>query len=296
MIITFGSLNADFIYDMASLPQPGQTLQATKLRIEGGGKGANQAVAAARDGASVMMVGSVGNDHLAPLVLENLVHAKVDAKCVTTANTTTGSASIYVDEHGQNQIVVASGANGHAKSEQISDELLNSASMLLLQMENDISEIELLLYRAKKYRVLSILNLAPALHIDHEALCLCDILVVNEDEAETAGGWFDCDATAIALSKSLNTNVVRTMGAQGAEIAGRMGNHFLPANTISAVDTTAAGDCFIGVMASALDAESNIKQAIIRASAAAAICCTREGSQSSLPWKNETTEYLANAN
>lgn len=160
MIITFGSINVDCVYEVEEMPQPGQTLLARGFRTEAGGKGANQALAAARDGAEVVMVGAVGQDGLAEIGLQNLTTA-TDISRVARVAEPTGSASIYIDAKGRNMIVVAAGANLAAPSEMVEDDVLHQANIVLMQMENDVGAVETLIRRTHSAKTMSILNLAP---------------------------------------------------------------------------------------------------------------------------------------
>ena len=295
MIIVFGSLNADLIFEMDKVPTPGQTLLASEFRLEAGGKGANQAVAAARDGAEVVMVGAVGDDALSIAALQNMASADIDVSRVISTRRKTGCASIFVDGSGQNLIAVASGANLSARAEQVEDELLDAASVLLLQMESDPAEVRELLSRAAARGIRTVLNLAPAIRLDEEALRLCSYLVVNEDEAEAAAGWLGCASDAKSLHAALGTGVIRTLGARGAEAMDASSYCHIPARRISPIDTTAAGDCFIGVLASGLDCGLSLEASLSRASAAAALACRQKGSQSSLPWREATDGFLLGA-
>jgi len=291
MIVTFGSINVDFIFLVGNLPQPGQTLLANGFRTCAGGKGANQALAAARDGSGVVMVGAVGNDALAVIGLQNL-QTETDISRVARVSRPTGCASIYIDDQGRNSIVVAAGANLSASSDALDDKLLQQASVVLMQMENDIAEVEKLIRRARTAKAMSILNLAPAFRLNEDVLSLCDLVVVNEDEAAALAGWLDCTASAQALSKRLKTGVVRTLGADGAEAFADGAYIAVPAMRISVKDTSAAGDCFIGVLASALDRGLSLKDAMIRASYAAGLACSRAGSQDSIPVRTETDQAV----
>ncbi|MDR3373401.1 MAG: PfkB family carbohydrate kinase [Ancalomicrobiaceae bacterium] len=149
MITCFGSLNADFIYELDHMPAVGQTVRSRRLRIEAGGKGANQALAAALDGAAVAMVGAVGCDPLAELALSALRAAGVDVGSVVAGDAPTGTASIYVDADGDNETVIAAGANDEASAGQLDDAALAATTILLLQLETPVSEAERLLARAK---------------------------------------------------------------------------------------------------------------------------------------------------
>lgn len=188
-------------------------------------------------------------------------------------------------------IAVAAGANLIAQSNGVEDELLRNASYVLMQMENDVVQIENLIRRVSNHPAKSILNLAPAYRLDRDLLSLVDIVIVNEDEAEALSGWLGCEPTARSLSESLDTGVLRTMGGKGAEAFINGENVWVPALRVDAVDTTAAGDCFVGVLASALDRGLSLDAAMRRAAKAAAIACSRPGSQSSIPHGNETDSW-----
>jgi len=292
MIITFGSINVDCVYEVEEMPQPGQTLLARGFRTEAGGKGANQALAAARDGAEVVMVGAVGQDGLAEIGLQNLT-TSTDISRVARVAEPTGSASIYIDAKGRNMIVVAAGANLAAPSEMVEDDVLHQANIVLIQMENDVGAVETLIRRTHSAKTMSILNLAPAFPLSQEVLSLCDLIVVNEDEAEALAGWLDCGSSAEALAARLNTGVLRTLGGEGAE-ASAFGDYVsVAAMKIDVKDTTAAGDCFVGVLASALDRGLSLRAAMERASIAAGLACSRTGSQKSIPMRKETDLQLS---
>lgn len=290
MIVTFGSINVDLIYLVNEIPQAGQTVLARGSRTEAGGKGANQALAAARDGANVVMTGAVGNDAMAPIALQNL-ESEVDISRVVRSKEPTGSAAIIIDADGRNMIAVAAGANLVAQSDGVEDELLRNASYVLMQMENDAVQIENLIRRVSNHPAKSILNLAPAYRLDRDLLSLVDIVIVNEDEAEALSGWLGCEPSARSLSEALNTGVLRTMGGEGAEAFINGEKVTVPALRVDAVDTTAAGDCFVGVLASALDRGLSLDAAMRRAAKAAAIACSRPGSQSSIPQNDETDSW-----
>jgi ribokinase len=302
MIVTFGSINVDLIYFVDEIPQAGQTVLARGSRTEAGRKGANQALAAARDGANVVMTGAVGDDAMTPIALQNL-EGEVEISRVVRSKEPTGSAAIMIDSNGRNMIAVSAGANLVAQSDGVEDELLRSASYVLMQMENHATQIENLIRRVSNHRAKSILNLAPAYRLDRDLLSLVDIVIVNEDEAEALAGWLGCGPRAKSLSDVLKTGVLRTMGSEGAEAFIDGEEVRVPALRIDAVDTTAAGDGFVGVLASALDRGRSLDAAMRRAATAAAIACSRPGSQSSIPrttdtdsWTKDTAEGKATDN
>lgn len=288
MIVVFGSINADLIFRLDRIPMPGQTLIAHGLTVQPGGKGANQAMAAARDGATVRMVGAVGDDALAAAALAGLEGEAIDLAVRVLVGRSTGCASICTDREGRNQIAVALGANAEIRAEDVSDAMLGPDSLLLLQMEGPRAEIEALIGRARKAGSRIILNLAPALPLDRAALAKLDVLVVNEDEAASLGVTLGVGADAESLRGALGIAVIRTLGAAGAEAATGDGLFDVPAPQIDAVDTTAAGDCFVGVLASGLDAGLDLPAAMRRAVVAASLACLREGSQTSLPIRADT--------
>lgn len=297
MILVFGSINLDLIFPLPHIPVGGETVLAPGLTIAPGGKGANQAVAAARDGAAVVMVGAVGHDALAMDALALMRAAGIDLSRVAQTDRTTGTAAIFVSPAGENAIGVGSGANLLARADQVEDALLSPGTTLLLQMEVPAEETVALIRRAKARGARVILNLAPAAPIPAEVLRLLDVLVVNEGEgaflAAASGAPPGTPSGAAGLHVALGCAVVRTLGGAGAEYADKDGAFLVPAHQVDVVDTTAAGDCFTGVLAAALDAGASMPQALRRASVAAALCCTRAGSQNTLPYRQETDAALA---
>ncbi len=283
MIVVFGSINLDLIFLLPAIPRPGETVLGPDTRIEPGGKGANQAVAAARDGAAVVMAGAVGRDALAAGALRLMHDAGVDLSRVVETDATTGCAAIAVDPAGHNAISVGSGANRLARADQVEDGLLSPATTLVLQMEVPPAETAALIRRARPKGARILLNLAPAMALPADALRLVDLLLVNETEAEWLARDRACAATASGLQAALAVDVVRTLGADGIDVATAAGAMRIPARPVTTLDTTAAGDCFAGVLAAALDRGATLQAALHRANTAAALCCTRAGSQGSLP-------------
>ncbi len=293
MIVCFGSINLDLIFPLPHLPVAGQTVLGPNMQIEPGGKGANQAVAAARDGAKVVFAGALGRDALAEDAVETMREAGVDiTRVIRVKGAATGAAAICVDPEGRNLIAVASGANQAAKQAQIEEELLGPRTTVLLQRETDPAETEALIARARAAGCRIVMNLAPPGPIAREALAALDVLVVNEDEAAWLAGHLGCPATTAGLHAALDIDVVQTLGAEGAEAVTRVGTLRVEGRAISAVDTTGAGDCFTGVLAAALDRGTTLKLAMQRANAAAGLACTRRGTQGSMPKAAETDAAL----
>ena len=292
MIIVFGSINLDLIFNLPRIPAPGETVLGPSTRIEPGGKGANQAVAAARDGAPVIMAGSAGRDALGDTALTLLRAAGVNLDRVGLVADSTGCAAISVDPAGNNAISVGSGANRSSRASQVEDAVLDSDTTVVLQMEVPVAETAALIARAKVRGARIVLNLAPAAALPEDALRAVDVLVVNETEAAWLGRHLDCEATAPALRDRLGgVSVVLTRGGEGAEVAGSEDVWHEPAEAVDAIDTTAAGDCFVGVLAHRLDRGETLRAAVRRATIAAAVCCTSHGSQGSIPTGAQTDAF-----
>lgn len=292
MIVCFGSINLDLILPVPTLPQAGQTVLGRTMRAEPGGKGANQAVAAARDGARVAFAGAVGRDAFAAQATALMRAAGVDLSRVIAADTSTGAAAICVDPHGANQIAVAAGANLQARAAQVEDALLGPGNTVLVQCETDLQEVAALIGRAHARGARVVLNLAPAAPLPEAVLRATSLIVVNEDEAASLAAHLGSAADAAGLRAALGPDVVVTMGGAGLVAATAAGLTHLAAHKVAVVDTTAAGDCFAGVLAAALDRGLDLPAALRRANVAAALCCTRPGSQGSLPVAAETDAAL----
>lgn len=287
MILVFGSLNVDLVVPVAQLPVAGETVLGESYRIVAGGKGANQALAARRAGAEVRMVGAVGRDGFAAIALQELVAAGVDIDGVARVDAPTGAAFIGVDPQGQNQITVASGANLRARSEQVQDAWLRPPGLLLLQMEVPEAENWSLLKRARKAGLSTLLNVAPARPLPTSVLPLIDWLIVNELEVVTvaaaAGHRTQDPYEAGARLASGGTQTLVTLGAKGA-VAFMKGEAWqVDALPVRVLDTTAAGDAFVGAFAAALDSGQRLPEALRWASAAGGLACTVAGAQPSLP-------------
>ncbi len=304
MIVVFGSINVDLVVRVPSLPRPGETVLAPDYRAMAGGKGANQAVAAARAGTATRMVGCVGRDGFAPTALATLREAGVDVSGVAAVDTPTGCAMICVDADGRNQIAVASGANRAARRAQVDDGMLGPGTTVVLQLEVDRDETLAVARRARSRGARVVLNGAPAMALPREAASAIDVLVMNEVEATmlAAGAGLaatDVIAAARGLAESWDVTAVVTLGNQGARAfepgsfergaAWRVG-----VLAVDPVDTTAAGDAFVGVLAAALDAGEDLPAALRRASVAGGLACQTVGAQPSLPEKTMIDAALPN--
>jgi ribokinase len=292
-VLVFGSANADLVFAVPALPAPGTTVLGEGVRSFPGGKGANQAVAAARDGAAVAFAGCVGRDAFAGVATAALREAGVDLSRLAVVDQPTGCAAICVDPAGRNQIAVAPGANLAARAAQVEDAALHPGVILLLQMEVPAAEIAALIHRAKSRGARVVLNLAPPGELPAAALRALDLLVVNEHEAAVLAGRLGCAADAAGLRAALATDVAVTGGAAGAEAATAGGRITVPAFPVTPLDTTGAGDCWCGVLVAGLDRGLAPEAAMRRAAAAAAIACTRPGAAAAMPTAAETEALLA---
>jgi ribokinase len=288
MILVFGSLNIDLVVRVKSLPAPGETVLGPNYDVVAGGKGANQALAAARAGAAVAMVGAVGKDAFAGIALAELAAAGIDLAGVARRGPRTGAAFITVDRKGENEIVVASGANLKTRQSQVADAALGPGTLVVLQMEVPVKENWALARRARARGARVLLNAAPAQPLPEEALACLDWLVANEIEvAAIAGaiglGHEDPRAAGAALAAATGIATVVTLGSQGAVAYAAGAGWEIGALPIAPVDSTAAGDAFVGMLAAALEAGAAMPAALRRASVAGALACLVAGAQPSLP-------------
>jgi len=278
MIVVFGSINVDLIVPVPRLPRAGETVLGGDYAVLPGGKGANQALAARRAGAKVVLAGAVGADSFAGIALDLLRGDGVDTRLVRVVEQPTGCAAIMVSSEGENTIAVAPGANASARSDQVPDELLSAGTTLVVQMEVPPCETAMLIRRLRTRGGYSLLNLAPAVPIDIALLEEIDLVVANEGEAAATG------SDPEQLARRLRQGLVVTRGGAGALALLRDGIKIeVPALAIKPVDTTGAGDTFVGVLAAALDLGSPVEAALHRASAAAGLACLARGAQTAMP-------------
>jgi len=299
-IAVVGSLNMDLVVRTPHIPQPGETVIGSDFITLPGGKGANQAVAAARLGAEVAMIGRVGCDAFGETLLDNLKHAGIDCSLTQQdANAPTGVALISVEDSGQNSIVVASGANARLSPADVdaAEQEIASASVLLLQLESPLDTVIRTAEVARQHDVSVILNPAPARPLPQTLLTLVDVLTPNESEtALLTGTPVDNLEQAKAAAGSLMHmgvgTVILTLGARGALLAENGGFRHFPAFEITPVDTTAAGDAFMGGLAVALGEGRALAEAIQWGNAAGALAATKMGAQPSLPDRADLERLL----
>ncbi|MGW5670224.1 ribokinase [Micromonospora sp. NPDC003776] len=299
-IVVVGSANLDLVVTAPQLPKPGETVLGDDFRTVPGGKGANQAVAAARAGADCDFVGAVGADEFGTQLRDNLVAAGIDVRGLRSVDGPSGVALIAVDHAAENCIVVAPGANATLTGLDDADRTaIAAADVLLLQLEVPLAAVAEAAAAARDGGTAVVLNAAPARPLPTELLDLVDVLVVNEHEAAVVAGVFTDDPTALLDTLvTMVPRVVLTLGARGAAYADRDGTRIeVPAPRIEAVDTTAAGDAFTGALAVALAERGGLSAAtataVLRwACAAGAACAQRPGASTALP-ERAAVEALA---
>ena len=300
MITVFGSINLDLVTSVARLPGPGETIATTHYDTYPGGKGANQALAAARAGANVAMVGSVGEDDFADVALAPLGKAGIDVTGIVRRPGHTGIAMISVDPSGENQIVAANGVNLDSLARQL-DGPRAVETTLLLQMETQADQNWIAIRAAHARGVRTILNVAPAAPIPADILAIVDVLVANELEVAVVAadlGWSNCDTDRGArhLVEAGVGVVIVTLGAAGAvahtaETIWRIG---VP--SVEVVDSVGAGDSFVGALAAALDGGADLAGALHRAAITGSLACRRLGAQSSIPDAAEIDAWVPRLN
>jgi len=294
MIHVFGSLNVDFFMQVKSFPGSGETVTGGNYYLAPGGKGANQAAAAARLGANVAMHGMVGDDQWAETVLAALAEDGVDISAVgKTSDAGTAIASILINADGENLIAVASGANMLASADSLNSVSLTINDYLVLQMEVEAEANWQALNIAHKAGATTVLNVAPAAIVPENVLSQVDFLVVNESEARLvahAMASLSLEDMAQALSKAYNLTTIITLGPDGAIATQGEEMIRVPSLEITPVDTTGAGDAFIGTLVTMLSEGGSLKEAMEYACKSAALSCSKPGAMPSYVKRNTLME------
>ncbi len=298
-VFVIGSINQDFVLSVERRPRPGETVTDAQLSKGNGGKGANQAAAAALLGADVKFLGRVGDDGLGEPLVEALSDKGVDTSLIKAASdSTTGTAFITVTPDGENEITVAPGANRSLTVDDVdaASESIGEARVLVAQMEVSAEVVLRAVEVAARLGTRPLVNLAPPSEVQRELLEKLDPLVVNEHEAafllgekvEGVQGALDATAELLALGPE---SVVVTVGENGAVFADGQSSQHVPSPKVDVVDTTGAGDAFVGALAASLSRDASLEDAVAYAVRAGAAAVTREGAQGALPTP-ETIEAL----
>lgn len=296
-ITVIGSINLDRTIRVKQMPKPGETMHTKEIFSAGGGKGANQAVAAKRSEAVTNFIGAIGNDESGEMMRELLSEEGIDLSGVQTLEKqATGQAYIIVDDQGENSIMIHSGANNAFTPQQVKEhaEVIKASDFVVAQFESTLESTIEAFSIAREAGVKTILNPAPALEdVPEELLRVTDMIIPNETETEILTGIQVTDESSLkAAAEHLHQlgieAVIITIGSKGAfyDVQGRSG--IVPAFKVNAVDTTAAGDTFIGAMSSVLEKDfSNLEEAIKYGNKASSVTVQRFGAQPSIPYKNE---------
>ena len=299
-IVVVGSSNTDMIIKMEKIPVPGETVLGGEFSIAAGGKGANQAVAAARSGGNVTFVACVGQDIFGQQAVDGFLADKINVDYIfKDEKAASGVALIFVDNKGENSIAVASGANYKLTPEHISraKDAITSSQILVMQLETPVDTVSAAAKLAKANGVKVILNPAPAQPLDDALFKNISILTPNESETELLTGIKvdDDDSAAkaahILLSKGLDAILI-TLGSRGVFLATAGVSKIIPGFKVKAVDTTAAGDVFNGALAVALSENKSLEDAVRFANAAGALAVTKMGAQPSAPNRQEIENLL----
>ncbi|MDD5370535.1 MAG: ribokinase [Anaerolineaceae bacterium] len=300
-IVILGSLNMDLVVKSSRIPGAGETLSGEEFQTIPGGKGANQAAAITRLGGEVAMVGRVGRDAFGEKLTQNLEVMGVDAGHIRVdTQTSTGVALIIVEASGENRIIIIPGANGKMDSSDVQSaaNLIRNARLLILQLEIPLETVTEAIVLAHQYSIPILLNPAPAYPLSDEILSKVTYLILNETEARMLTSQpVTNQASAEQAAKTLLTHgvqvVVLTLGAQGALLSTSQGTTMIPAFPVKAVDTTAAGDAFIGGFAVSLLRGKNLPENVRYGNAAGGLAATKFGAQTSLPIRDAVERLLA---
>ena len=298
MITVIGSINLDLIAHVTRLPAAGETVPGDDFRTAPGGKGANQALAAARAGGQVRMIGAVGKDAFAAEALACLKQGRVDLSGVGETHAATGTALILVDDKGENVIAVVPGANATVLPGDMAKAFLKRGEVVLLQHEIPIATVRKALATASAAGAISVLNTAPFRADAADLLAAADYVVANEtefdlyaDALDLAGG--DRAARMRAFVEKTGRTVIVTLGGEGVLAATPQGDISVPALKITPVDTVGAGDTFCGYLGAGLSAGLKLEQALRRAAAAGSLACLKPGAQPAIPHGKDVDAALA---
>lgn len=297
-IVVVGSLNMDLVVQVPEIPKPGETVLGNDFSTFPGGKGANQAVAAARLGASVTMIGQVGADPYGEALINNLTDEGMNVDCVfIDEQNATGVAMISVDAHGQNSIAVASGTNFTLTKDHIREawDKIGDIDILIMPLETPPETILEAAWLAKSRNAQVVLNPAPARLLEEDLLALVDVLVPNEHEIFDISNSINNEIETVArtmISQGV-TSVVTTLGSNGVSIVDREKDEILLSPySVDVLDTTAAGDSFVAALAVGLAEGKSLVGACHFANAVGALTVTKTGAQPSLPTRSEVTVFL----
>ena len=300
-VIVVGSVNMDITARTDKLPDTGETVAARSVEYLPGGKGLNQAVAAAKIGTTVVLAGCLGSDSFADELASFVRRHKIDVSCLRRSEKNSGIALITVDERGQNTIVVAPGSNADVCPEDVKKLPVSPGDVVVCQFEIPPAAVAAAFAKARRYGARTILNPSPVCPIPDEIFRNTDILIVNETELaflsrenvdENTPAEKIADA-AEKLKTAAEQTVIVTLGSRGALVAGSKDMLFVDSYKVPAVDTVGAGDCFAGVFAAKLAEGKDVGENVKTAARAAAVCVTRKGAAPAMPDAGELEHFCS---
>lgn len=302
-VIVLGSLNMDLTIQCSNLPKNGETINGSDFFVNPGGKGGNQAVSAAKLGAETHMIANIGNDIFGDQLLEALKKYGVNTDGVLRDEHEASGVAMIIRSHGDNRIILGNGANHTLPVETMKEklkEIANPGDIFLTQLENDYPLVREALSLAKELSLYTILNPAPARMLDEEVYQNLDMIVVNQSECELLTGIYpedeDTCMEAMHTFEKRGVSAIITLGTHGSMSNAFHQTLFVPACKVKTVDTTGAGDSFIGALCSCLAKDIPMPEAMEFATRVAAITVTRKGAQSSIPYKEEVESYFKEEN
>lgn len=293
-IVVIGSMNMDYILTTDNLPEKGETIHANDFKTSIGGKGANQAFAARKLGADVIMIGSVGNDDNGRKIIHRMNELGIDTSRIELVDTKTGNAMINVDNNGNNTIIVYGGANKCVKKEVIdkNEDIIKKADFILFQLEIPIETVEYGINIAKKHNRKIILNPAPAQKLSDNILKNVDILTPNETELAIISGENDLKLGARKLLEAGVKEVIVTLGEKGSYYLSNEKEILSESIKVKAIDTTAAGDSFNGALAVSICEGKYIEEVLEFSNVVGALTTTKSGTENSLPYREAVNKLL----
>ena len=295
-IYVLGSINMDMVITTPYIPAEGETLTGSNFFLNGGGKGANQAVAAAKQNVTTYLIGNVGNDIFGKDLISNLTDYNVSTTYLHKLNNTPTGVAMIIIHNNDNRIILDGGANHKISLKQIDEALVNANEndIFITQLENNIDAVIYGLKKAKEHKMITIFNPAPAKVLDIEIYNYIDYLILNETECEILGGLYPEGETQInEVYKKLGVkNLIITLGSKGSLLVKENEIQQIKPNKVNAVDTTAAGDTYVGVFASQLAKGISEIDGLNYASIASSLTCLKEGAQQSIPYESEVLDYI----
>ena len=295
-IYVLGSINMDMVITTPYIPAEGETLTGSNFFLNGGGKGANQAVAAAKQNVKTYLIGNVGNDIFGKDLINNLSDYTVDTTYLHKLNEIPTGVAMIIIHNNDNRIILDGGANHKITYSQIHEALKTAEEndIFITQLENNMNAVAYGLIMAKEHKMITIFNPAPAKEINKELYNYIDYLILNETECEILSELYPSDESSIrkVYEKLGVNNLIITLGSKGSLLVKKDKIIKINPNKVDAVDTTAAGDTYVGVFASQLVKGKTEVDSLNYASIASSLTCLKEGAQQSIPFENEVLEYL----